>query len=559
MSWFTRSSILALMSFHLHSSAEEFYRVRSIHGKDQSEKILSIHKTELFNQEAGFKQLSEKKIFRSLPFIMAEDTAPSKEFFTDYIIPQTQLTIQHKAFLKNVETSVLEESEAYLQREIRDIGTSRQGPNRINLTILGDGYTLSQKDLFFKDVEKTMKGLFETPTFKSYLPLFAIKAIFIPSRESGIGDGKPKNTAYKLYRNPPGSKRGIFPGDTKALERVIALAPETDYPIVLANDPFYGGLGGRYAISTTSKTTGLFVLRHELGHNFGEVGEEYDRGFVYMGANSTKNKNVSWSHWLRSSLETHEAKLLSGNYVWQNLHQKPFSQTVTIPSDHDQLLLSLSTVGWKTPDDVLVTINKSPVDLNGVFHTDRAFYDPPAILLGTEKKVTLDIREQIQDKDNVLGSALLYSVAPDYNFTPHFVGAFATYDEYGSLSYRPTHSSCLMRTMDIDYFCSVDQENMWLKFFQKIRLIDSTHRDQLQFSISPLNLAPLQINWSVCKKSRSLKCEEKDFEKVSTWDQKEFVDLKNQASEIQMLKVQVSFPHPEIRKTLIQDEFVWSL
>ena len=35
----------------------------------------------------------------------------------------------------------------------------------------------------------------------------------------------------------------------------------------------YGGLGGRYAITTRSKNSGSMVLRHELGHNFGNVGE----------------------------------------------------------------------------------------------------------------------------------------------------------------------------------------------------------------------------------------------------------------------------------------------
>jgi hypothetical protein len=124
---------------------------------------------------------------------------------------------------------------------------------------------------------------------------FNVYAVFVPSKVSGIGDGSPKDTAFRLYRDPAGSKRGIMPGNESALVRAMNMAPATDYPIVLANDDYYGGLGGRWAISTRSRATGLMVLRHELGHNFGEVGEEYDNGYVYRGANASRSIRVPWA------------------------------------------------------------------------------------------------------------------------------------------------------------------------------------------------------------------------------------------------------------------------
>ena len=61
-------------------------------------------------------------------------------------------------------------------------------------------------------------------------------------------------------------------------------------------DDFYGGLGGEFVISTKSKTSGQVVLRHEMGHNFGVVGEEYDGGYAYSGANSVRSPyNIPWS------------------------------------------------------------------------------------------------------------------------------------------------------------------------------------------------------------------------------------------------------------------------
>lgn len=42
-----------------------------------------------------------------------------------------------------------------------------------------------------------------------------------------------------------------------------------DYPSLIGNDNYYGGLGGEFVISTKSNRTGTVVLRHEMGHNFG--------------------------------------------------------------------------------------------------------------------------------------------------------------------------------------------------------------------------------------------------------------------------------------------------
>ena len=66
-----------------------------------------------------------------------------------------------------------------------------QGPkeNRINLTMVGDGYTLAERDKFFSDANRITHELFTGSTFASYLPLFNVYAVFSPSHESGITDG----------------------------------------------------------------------------------------------------------------------------------------------------------------------------------------------------------------------------------------------------------------------------------------------------------------------------------------------------------------------------------
>ena len=174
--------------------------------------------------------------------------------------------------------------------EVRELVKTGSDENRIVLVIIGDGYTLEEKEKYYKDVNRMVDDLFREVTFKSYLPLFNIYAVYTPSNDSGITDLIEKDTAFGLYRAPKGSKRGIMPGDRLAMERALNLASsKVDYPIVIANDDYYGGLGGRYAITTRSLNSGSMVLRHELGHNFSNVGEEYDGGQVYSGANFSRS------------------------------------------------------------------------------------------------------------------------------------------------------------------------------------------------------------------------------------------------------------------------------
>jgi hypothetical protein len=416
----------------------------------------------------------ESKLLRSLPYYIGHGPDDLSSRYEEWEYSESAAPAAVRGLATQISLKPLAENS-----EMRVIRQQGPATNRINLTILGDGYTLNEREKFFEDVERTVRGLFETPTFRSYLPLFNVYAVYVPSTVSGIGDGSPKNTAFRLYRNPAGSKRAIMPGDESAMSRALRLAPATDYPIVLANDEYYGGLGGRWAISTSSRSSGLIVLRHELGHNFGEVGEEYDNGYVYSGANASRSSRVPWKQWVQGETQVHEAELLSGDYVWKNLSQGAYQANFTMPSDKSLLQIELSTVGWSSPSEVAVTLNGTELSYDGVFHKDRSFFnfDPTTVAPGS--RYQLKVEERAKDGDNVLGFALAYAMRSDYDFTSGKIGAFASYDAYGNKSYRPTHNSCLMKDMRRENFCAVDQENMWLKFLERIALLDGVSVSQL--------------------------------------------------------------------------------
>lgn len=81
--------------------------------------------------------------------------------------------------------------------------------NRIDVVFMGDGYTADERDQFFDDIQRLTDDMFNGNTFRSYLPLFNIWALYVESNESGIGYDGPKDTAFRLYRRA-GQLRGVF-------------------------------------------------------------------------------------------------------------------------------------------------------------------------------------------------------------------------------------------------------------------------------------------------------------------------------------------------------------
>jgi hypothetical protein len=371
--------------------------------------------------------------------------------------------------------------------------------------------------------------------------LFNIYAVFVPSNQTGIGDGSPKDTVLGLYRSPKGSKRAIMVGDSGAAEDAIRMAPDTDYPILIANDDYYGGLGGRYAISTRSIRSGAIVLRHELGHNFGEVGEEYDGGYVYSGANFAYSvSDIEWNHWVEGKLGVHESKMLGQDYVWENLQSNPFRTSFKMPSDAVySFIMQLSSVGWDTAQDVEVKVGGQKTELQGAFHDDRAFFqDGPRQLKGGT--YNLEVSELVHDGNNVLGSYALYAFPLEYDFSPEKVGAYGVFRSGGGAEgYRPTHDGCLMRNMELKHLCSVDKENIWQIFLNRISLIDGVEKAGSKVILKTPKLPGLKISWY--RKSSGNRFEEvKSLEGLQEWTWS--------PSQAGTYKVEVSFQTDEVRK-----------
>lgn len=429
-------------------------------------------------------------LLRQLPAYLSH-SEKSVEMYEETLIAETALPYTYRSLIPQTAVS-------WQGSEVRTLVNQGPATNRINLTFVGDGYTSSEKERFFEDAQRLTEDLFGETTFASYLPLFNVYAVFVPSAESGLTDGKKKvNTALGLFRSPAGSKRGIMPGKMLAIEKALRLAPAmADYPILVANDDYYGGLGGRYAITTRSHTSGSMVLRHELGHNFGEVGEEYDGGYVYRGANSSQSRDLKWNHWQDARSRFYETQFLGGEYIWADLAPRPIQMSFDFPEGDFIFSTQISTVGWATPNDVEVRLDGQKLEIVGEFTSDRSFFELQFAGTLAPGRHKLEFEEKIHDGDNVLAFANIYALEGATDFSRGLVGGFMNFNSNGRFSgYRPTHDTCLMRNMRSKEFCSIDLENMWNKFLSKVRLIDSFQTGQ-RFEVTPLKLDGIGVEWA---------------------------------------------------------------
>jgi hypothetical protein len=467
---------------------------QSAHAAYVVKQTKDFDKTNVESVEFIDKKISKKIILKSIQESIAEGQFVEPILYQEIMYPDHAISDELKEMAHTGQKEIVN----FPNAEVKTIVESGPDNNRINITILGDGYTLAEKQKYYDDVNRMVNDLFKEVTFKSYLPLFNIYAVFVPSKDSGITDTVNRTTAFDLYRSPRNSKRGVMPGNRSAIEKAIKLVDAyTDYPIIIANDDYYGGLGGRYAITTRSLDSGSMVLRHELGHNFSNVGEEYDGGQVYSGANFSSSKNVPWKHWIKGNqVAVHEGKFLTGAYLWQDLGKKDYVEKFEFPAKGEHSFdLKISSVGWASKDDVKVYLDGDELELNGVFTKDRSFFRTKRVKIANGKH-ELKIVDHNRDGDNVLAFANGYAYPKSFDFSHGKVGAFNVFDNnQRQRGYRPTENLCLMRDMRSKVFCSVDQENIWIRFLGRISLIDSLKEKSGKYELKTLDLKGLSIKW----------------------------------------------------------------
>ena len=215
--------------------------------------------------------------------------------------------------------SDIEESAAQVGvRSATDVTTIvNNGPseNRVDLVILGDGYTQAEIGTYASRAGLLVTGIMGLQPFSRYRNYFNVHRVDVVSNESGI-DGDPdctvlKDTALNMSL-PCGS--GLLYIDLGRAKQVAAVAPETDQILALANSTWGGGVGWYYEDICAMGGAPFYssgLAAHELGHSLGDLSDEYyTMGETYVGGELIE-PNVSilgrdemaqsgrkWARWL---------------------------------------------------------------------------------------------------------------------------------------------------------------------------------------------------------------------------------------------------------------------
>jgi len=162
---------------------------------------------------------------------------------------------------------------------VRNLFQHGDPASKVDLLILGEGYTAAEGDKFDRDVDRLAGVLFDTEPFRSRRSDFNVRALNATSVSSGISNprgGKWLLSTLGLSFNAFGTDRYVLTFRNRELREVAAQAPY-DYLVILFNERKYGGGGifNLWATCASDTKPAPYVFVHEFGHSFGGLADEY--------------------------------------------------------------------------------------------------------------------------------------------------------------------------------------------------------------------------------------------------------------------------------------------
>jgi hypothetical protein len=152
-------------------------------------------------------------------------------------------------------------------------------PKKVDLLIMGDGYTAAERAKFEQDARRFTEILFSRSPFREHRQDFNVWGLCPVAQESGIS--RPSSGIH--HRNPLGTtydtfdtERYILTTENRALRDYASYAPY-EFIEILVNGKTYGGGGifNLYATVAADNEWAPYVFVHEFGHHFAGLADEY--------------------------------------------------------------------------------------------------------------------------------------------------------------------------------------------------------------------------------------------------------------------------------------------
>jgi hypothetical protein len=171
--------------------------------------------------------------------------------------------------------------QAPLPAAVKPIGIRINGPSqdKVDLLIVGDGYTKGEMKKFEAAARRLADHLFAVSPFKERAKDFNVWALALPTEESGVSrpstgvhHASPLGTRYDIF----GSERYVLTTDNRALRELAQFAPY-EFIEILVNNETYGGGGifGQFSTAAADNDWANYLFVHEFGHHFAGLADEY--------------------------------------------------------------------------------------------------------------------------------------------------------------------------------------------------------------------------------------------------------------------------------------------
>jgi hypothetical protein len=163
------------------------------------------------------------------------------------------------------------------------VTTTGDPANRLDILIIGDGYTAAQRDKFVQDANTIATQFMSISPYSDYRNAFNFTALFVASNQSGASKpscpetpGSPVVTVDNALKSTfcTSGIRRLVTVDPQLTFNAASAVPNWDKILVIVNDTEYGGSGGGYSVVTMNSSS-VNVAQHEFGHSFTLLADEY--------------------------------------------------------------------------------------------------------------------------------------------------------------------------------------------------------------------------------------------------------------------------------------------
>lgn len=210
-------------------------------------------------------------------------------------------------------------NKAFKPKEYKTYDYMVNGPanEKVDIVILGDGYSKDEIKKFHQDINRLMAELFSVEPFKSRKQDFNVRAVETPGNQSGVNKPHPgifKRSPLSVSYSSFDSERYALTYDNRSVRDVASEVPY-EFMYILINEKTYGG-GGIYRLYATVAVDNAFsdyIFVHEFGHHFAALADEY-----YTSSVSYAPPKITVEPW-----EPNVTALLDkDNFKWKDMVEK---------------------------------------------------------------------------------------------------------------------------------------------------------------------------------------------------------------------------------------------